>query len=296
MCGEESEENSKEILSKMEFLKWLIPVIGIIVVNLQLVLFIIATKNIGIGFIIFDVILNAIIIYQWKVSIKQKEKIEEMKSYNTYLDEKNKCLVELNDSIRCFKHDFTNIIQAIDGYIMLNNMEALKKYFSKLLKECNHTKNLELLTLNNIKDPAVYGVLLNKYKLAEKKNINMTIDIFTEFENIGDRSYILSRIMGILLDNAIEASLDCQEKNINVQFSQSPNNERKKITIENTYNNKDVDTELIFQKEYTSKKAKGNSGIGLWKVQTILKKESKMWLETTKDVNVFRQEIEIGML
>lgn len=35
------------------------------------------------------------------------------------LEKINRNLTEVNDKVRCFRHDFNNIIQAIDGYITL---------------------------------------------------------------------------------------------------------------------------------------------------------------------------------
>ena len=178
------------------------------------------------------------------------------------LEEKNKNLSEVNDYTRCFKHDFNNIIQAIDGYIMVNDMAALQKYFSGLLKECNCMNSMDLLNNKGTENPAIYGVLLNKYKRAEENNINMNIDIMVSLDKFKEKSYVLSRMIGILLDNAIEATSECEEKIVNVQFVKEEGKNRNLIIIENTYNNKNVDTNKIFEKNFTTKE--GNSGLGLW--------------------------------
>lgn len=288
-----SDGKMKKLLRKMKGLKILIPIVGISIANLQLWDFIKMANMINIKSIIFDIIINFVIIYLCVENYKQRKEIKSINEYVVILTERNSTLMELNDHIRCFKHDFYNIMQAIDGYIMMDDMQALKQYFSKLLEECDHMKNLEMLTTNAINNPAVYGVLLNKYKLAENKNIKMNIDVLMDFSNIGEKSYKLSRVLGILLDNAIEASLECEEKYISVSFSQINNDTVKKIVIENTYKEKSVDTNAIFEKEFSSKKAKGNSGLGLWKARDMLSKDSKMWLQTSKDAKYFKQELEI---
>ncbi len=207
------------------------------------------------------------------------------------LEEKNKNLSEVNDYTRCFKHDFNNIIQAIDGYIMLNDMAALQKYFSGLLKECNCMNSIDLLNNKGTENPAIYGVLLNKYKRAEENNINMNIDIMVGLDKFKEKSYVLSRMIGILLDNAIEATSECEEKIVNVQFIKEKNKNRNLIIIENTYKNKNVDTNKIFEKNFTTKE--GNSGLGLWKVRDILSKDMDLDLYTTKDGVMFKQQLEI---
>ena len=207
------------------------------------------------------------------------------------LEEKNKNLSEVNDYTRCFKHDFNNIIQAIDGYIMVNDMTALQKYFSGLLKECNCMNSMDLLNNKGIENPAIYGVLLNKYKRAEENNINMNIDIMVSLDKFKEKSYVLSRMIGILLDNAIEATSECEEKIVNVQFVKEEGKNRNLIIIENTYNNKNVDTNKIFEKNFTTKE--GNSGLGLWKIRDILSKDMDLDLYTTKDGVMFKQQLEI---
>lgn len=207
------------------------------------------------------------------------------------LEEKNKNLSEVNDYTRCFKHDFNNIIQAIDGYIMVNDMAALQKYFSGLLKECNCMNSIDLLNNKGTENPAIYGVLLNKYKRAEENNINMNIDIMVSLDKFKEKSYVLSRMIGILLDNAIEATSECEEKIVNVQFVKEEGKNRNLIIIENTYNNKNVDTNKIFEKNFTTKE--GNSGLGLWKIRDILSKDMDLDLYTTKDGVMFKQQLEI---
>ena len=58
--------------------------------------------------------------------------------------------------------------------------------------------------------------------------------------------------------------------------------------------NKDVDTERIFEKGYTSKTDDNkNHGIGLWEVRKILSNNNNLNLFTTKDDNLFTQQLEI---
>ena len=152
---------------------------------------------------------------------------------------------------------------------------------------------LDFLTNREIDNPAIYGILISKYRIAEKNNIKMNIDILANMSKLKEKSYVVSRMLGILLDNALEATKDCEEKIVNVQFIKEEESNKKMIIIENTYSNKDVDTEKIFEKNYTTKKAQGNSGLGLWKINDILRKDSSFDLYTSKDEEMFRQELEI---
>lgn len=207
------------------------------------------------------------------------------------LEKINRNLLEVNDKVRCFRHDFNNIIQAIDGYIALEDMDSLQIYFQSLVRECNYVNSIDFLNNRCKENPAIYSILLSKYRLAEEKNIKMNIEILVDLSKFKQKTYRISRMLGILLDNAIEASIEADEKIINVVFIKEEGKNRVLIKIENTYLDKEVDLGKIFEKEYTTKA--GNSGLGLWKVRDILSKDTKLDLFTTKDEHMFRQQLEI---
>ena len=103
--------------------------------------------------------------------------------------------------------------------------------------------------------------------------------------------YEFSRIIGILIDNAIEAAKECEEKIVNLIFRASPRNSVQIITIENTYKDKNIKLDNIFNKGFSGKN--NHSGIGLWEVKQIEKKHNNIVLHTTKDSKYFKQQLEI---
>lgn len=213
-----------------------------------------------------------------------KQDLEQTKLYN-------KTLTILHDNIRCFKHDFNNIIQAIGGYVQSDDMEGLKKYYKQILEDCNKVNNLGVLNPNVINNPAIYSILASKYYLADSKGITINLEIFLDLNTLQMKIYEFTRILGILLDNAIEASSECEEKLINIIIRNEPNRHRQILYIENTYNNKDVDTEKIYEKAYSTKQ--NNTGLGLWEVRKILNKNNNLNLFTSKNDKFFSQQLEI---
>lgn len=101
----------------------------------------------------------------------------------------------------------------------------------------------------------------------------------------------LQEFYGILLDNAIEASEESDEKVLNITFRNNEKNHRQLIIIENSYANKDVDTIKIFGKGISEKE--NHTGLGLWEVNNILKKNNNVSLFTTKTDKYFIQQLEI---
>ena len=206
----------------------------------------------------------------------------------------NKTLTILYDNIRGFKHDFNNIVQAIGGYVSTNNMDGLKEYYNDLLDDCKKVNNLAVLNPELINNPAIYSLLTSKYHQAESLGIEMNFEVFLDLKSLNVKTYDLSRILGILLDNAIEASSKCDEKIINIIIRKDNKANRQLFIIENTYLNKDVNTDRIFEKGYTSKSEDGkNHGLGLWEVRQILNKNNNLNLFTTKDDKLFKQQLEI---
>lgn len=243
-------------------------------------------------FAFLNIITITLFFYVMMSNFAKTRKIRQASVYIDCLEVYNKNLTEMNDNIRGFKHDFNNIVQAINGYIMLEDIKSLKKYFKRLMVECEQIKMTENLSPKIIKDPAIYSLLLRKYSLAQENEIKVNLEIIFDFSKISEHSYDISRILGILLDNAIEASIECEEKEINIQFL-TKNNIRY-INIENTFNKeKNVDTCKIFEKNFTTKKEHGNTGIGLWEVKKILERNKNLELYTIKKEDFFIQSLEI---
>ena len=210
--------------------------------------------------------------------------LEESKLYN-------KTLTILHDNIRCFKHDFSNIVQAIGGYIQTDDMVGLKKYYTQLLGDCQKVSNLNVLNPEVINNPAIYSLITSKYHLAEENGISFHVDFFFDLKTLNMKEYEFARIIGILLDNAIEAAKECDEKVVNVCMRVDTKANRQIFYIENTYANKDIDTEKIYEKAYSTKA--NNTGLGLWEVRKILSKNNNLNLYTTKDDKFFKQQLEI---
>ena len=202
-------------------------------------------------------------------------------------------LTILHDQVRSFKHDFDNMVNSIGGYVVNEDMEGLKKYYNQLLEECNKTNNLYALSPQVINHPAIYHLLATKYFEADKLGVEITLNVFLNLNEIEERMkiYDFTRILGILLDNAIDAAKECEEKILNVTFRKEISNEMILVIVQNTYLNKDVNTEEIYQKGISSKE--NHSGLGLWKVRQILMKNNNLNLFTTKNDEFFTQQFEI---
>lgn len=170
-------------------------------------------------------------------------------------------------------------------------MEGLKNYYSQLEEDCSRVNNLYVLNPDNINNPGVYNLLTTKYNEAEEKGIKVTLTVLLDLNDLHMKIYEFARILGILLDNAIDAASECDLKVLNIVFRNEAKNNRNIILIENTYKDKDVDIDQIFNKGVSGKE--NHTGLGLWEVKQILKKNNNVNLYTTKNEQYFSQQLEI---
>ena len=249
-------------------------------------------------FPIFVTILNNIsIIAYFFISIYSLTRTTKLEIANQDLEESqlyNKSLKYLYDNIRGFRHDFNNIVQSIGGYVTTDDLEGLKKYYNGLLEDCQRVNNLSILSPDVINSPAIYSLLTSKYHKANDLGIKINIEIFMDLSKVNMNIYEFSRILGILLDNAIEAANECDEKIVNIEFRNDYKTNKQLAIIKNTYKNKDIDMSKIFEKGYSTKENKKDHGLGLWEVNQILRKNNNLVeLLTNKDDKYFIQQLEI---
>lgn len=203
----------------------------------------------------------------------------------------NQVLSNINDTVRAFKHDFANIIASIGGFISTNDMLGLKKFYLSLETDYNELNNLYTLNPELISNSGVYNLLNQKYNLAVSNGIKFNLSYFVDINNFNISIYELTRILGILIDNAIDAAKSSHEKILNVSFKSEPKKHRNVIVVQNSYLDKNLDIDDIFRKGITSKV--NHTGLGLWEVKKILGKNPNLDLYTSKDDLLFTQQLEI---
>ena len=217
----------------------------------------------------------------------EKQKLEQQKKYIESL-EKN------NNEIRKFKHDFNNIILGLEGYITSNEVNNIKlrDYFYNNIKNLNtkiELDNIVLSHLNNIKVPSIKNLLTNKIISAQNNDFKVNISVEDEIDNFYVNEMQLSRILGIFLDNSLEAGLEL-EHNRFIELIILKANKTIVIQITNTFKNTNLDIDKINESGYSTKGE--NRGIGLSSANDIISKHN-MILNTRIEDNLFKQILTI---
>ena len=199
--------NFKEIFSWYNK-KQLIIIISLILICLfpQFVVFVLNEYNYPTYFLILNsiqIIIICIVIFS---SFKNAMEKEKAKSDLTTITLHNKTMTGMVDGVRKLKHDYNNIMQALNGYMSTKQYDKLQAHINSVIGECSDINNLSVINPKIFNDPAIYGIVGAKYFTAIEKDIKFELDISTNIANINFSMPDLSRILGIILDNAMEAT------------------------------------------------------------------------------------------
>lgn len=228
-------------------------------------------------------------------NIKKETELTNRKNEFENLQEYTRNMESFYKEMRKFKHDYINILASLSGYIESDDMKGLKKHFEEnimSLSENIKKRDFKLDLLQNIKILELKGVISSKVITAYEKNINVFIDIPKPVENISMDIIDLCRVIGILLDNAIEASQNTPSKS--VEFGLISNENSVTIVVTNSCSE---DVPPIFKVYESGFSTKGNDrGLGLTNLKEIISSYNSVFLDTSIEGEKFIQVLEIRSL
>ncbi len=224
--------------------------------------------------------------YREQIQTEAKQKaLLDLQDYTTNLE-------TMYNSLRSFKHDYMNILLSMSGYIEDGDMEKLKKYFEEKIFP---TKNLidqgdyKLNQLGNIGVLEIKSLLCAKMIYAHESGIDVTIDIPDRVDSFPIDTVDLARILGIFLDNGIEASLTAEQPQIGLNIL--PNKAGVSIIISNHFKDNGLVLHKLKEKGFSTKT--GHPGIGLSNAEKIIRTYDNVLLETTMQNGCFTQHMEL---
>jgi two-component system sensor histidine kinase AgrC len=195
-------------------------------------------------------------------------------------------------ALRTIKHDYVNIMSSFKLYIENGDMAGLAKYYHDELSEMNndllHQDRL-LGSLQNIQINEIKSILIYKCSVAAQQQIDINIEIREPVDGLGVSSAIVCQMLGILLDNAIEAAAEADGKKLGIAIIKNPNS--KTFIIKNTWKQQEIAIDKLFELGFSTK-AK-DRGVGLYTVRNYTDKISSLYLETEFDTDHFTQTLTV---
>lgn len=219
-----------------------------------------------------------IVMYQEKVQYKlQREKYIQQEKYLSALEKSYQ-------DLRKARHDYQNTLLAIQGAINEKNILEAENYLKEILKQTNNdTKNEAkiLFNLNKIKLSGIRNLLAVKIKKMQEFGIKYTMEVMDDIDNLPGDIVSIVRIIGILVDNAIEASQNQDNPQINLALIKY-NSKAYSFSIVNKINKK-VELNKIIERGYTTKE--NHTGLGLDNVLQLVEKSENFTLEINQSNN-----------
>ncbi|MDP4177182.1 MAG: GHKL domain-containing protein [Bacillota bacterium] len=200
---------------------------------------------------------------------------------------------QISSDLRSFKHDYINIIKIIGNYLDLKSYNELNEFFKReLMPESIKIlrKDRCFLLLKHIKIDPLKGIMSSKIIIAQSKKIITKLNIIDDIDNLSISILDICRIIGVILDNAIEAAELCDNRFIEIAIFK--NDKITTFIINNSCPTNTPPIYKIYEKNFSTKGL--GRGVGLKSVRNIINEKYKnVTLNTQIENSVFQQELVI---
>ena len=187
-------------------------------------------------------------------------------------------------------HEYNNQLMVIRGYV--NNKKKLEEYLDLIINEHKCGQNYTIRELSYFPDGGIKGLIYHKLSKMEENNIKYYLYVDKNIKNIFEEQLDINtyqditKLLGIFLDNAIDATINEEIKEIELDIKKQ--DECVIITISNTYN-KSLDIKQVGKKGFTTKGI--GHGYGLSIVKDITKHNNSIEVLNDIEDDKFKQII-----
>lgn len=218
----------------------------------------------------------------------QKEREIQYKRLKLYIEE----IEFLYQKIRGFKHDYKNLIISLEESIRSGNLNTIRTTYNDVLlaADLELRDGEELEDLTKIKYSPLKSLLYWKLSEAQKAGVTCHLEVKDELTDTEMGGLDFTRVMAILLDNAVEAAKDSQSPK--VELAMVKQNSQYIIYLRNSMRETDLTIEEMYKQGQSSKG--DDRGTGLANVSQLIDSSPNMSLETAIDKTSFTQVIYIG--
>jgi two-component system sensor histidine kinase AgrC len=239
---------------------------------------------------IIDLLLVFIVFNLALIIFDEKNKTENYIKNHQKIVEYSEFTEGLLTEYKSFIHEYKNKLIIIKDLATPRNKE-LHSYIDSILNVKASEKYNYLMDIKNIPIQGIKGLI--NYKLIKMKELNINAEVYVSESvatlknssmDIKEKNNLYT-ILGVILDNAIEASLESEDKMVSLQFFKEDNDIN--IILANTFKN--VNLDCLEEKGFSTKGE--NRGIGLYLVKEIVKHSDCIKKETSIINNFFVQKI-----
>ena len=170
----------------------------------------------------------------------------------------------LLQDIRIFRHNISNMLYGMEGTLLSGDISSIEAYYHQMIAECQLINNENVVALKRLPCLAVSSLLLNKLREANEQKIPFFISVQEDINWHGLRDSDMTQILGILIDNALEAAAASSAPH--VAFEAQNVNGALSLVVRNTFQGEPP----VFDQMLSSTKA-GHEGLGLHSLRKFIK-------------------------
>lgn len=162
--------------------------------------------------------------------------------------------------IRSQRHDYNFHVQTLHGLLLRKDYEACERYLDELLKD-----SIEMNQILPLQDAAVSALILSFKNKAALSGLKMDITIENDLSQIATNVYETNKVIGNLLQNAIDEAEAVPDKSYGIRLSILKRGEFCIINVSNRVSR--LNPMGGYQVGHSSKK--GHEGIGIASIQAL---------------------------
>ncbi|MCC9315552.1 GHKL domain-containing protein [Lactiplantibacillus plantarum] len=210
-------------------------------------------------------------------SYMKKQEASYQAKQNTQLNEYLKSVEQQYLELRRFKHDYKNIMLSLQDSISNGSSSEQLPYFKELIAQRAIDTSLDsgkIAKIQHVGNETLRGLIVQKFFDAQTKGIELSLELDQSEFIIKHNLVDVVRIVGNLLDNAIDAAKSTPDKQVTCAFNSL--HETKEISVRNSTNKK-LDVNKMFELGASTKGSQ--RGFGLSNVQQLVDKQKNFFLD-----------------
>lgn len=177
------------------------------------------------------------------------------------------------ENLRRERHDMKNMLLSVQGYIRDHNDEKANLLLSNFLQTSIDSKNYQGIdnSLSKLNISGLQNLIKEKAYQIVENGIPLAIEVNDQIDNLPGSEIKTARILGILLDNAIEATANQQKPYIQFALLKH-DDENYELVVANSLE-KAFDLNKAMKFEYSEKE--NHQGIGLSNITKLVDNDDR---------------------
>jgi sensor histidine kinase YesM len=190
------------------------------------------------------------------------------------LEQQQRISRSLLQNLRFFRHNVINMLYGLEGAMLSDDGEKTAAYFNEIKEKCALVNNENISALEKITNPSLSALML--HAIDKARMVQLPINLYVQdglvFPYVlGDAD--LCQLVGVLVDNALEAANDASERYVMLELRNVEN--ALELIVSNTYTGT-VTIEQLSRGGVSTKE--GHPGHGLASCYHILSRKRNVHL------------------